>query len=243
MKEIILRESEYAQKVLSSGDFGNAPSFTMMIMAKYLRTQGYENKEIAKKIEETALKSDPYIIKDRFRSIIDMYVKKSEGYNLVDVEGVIITEKELSDIALIEGDMRKKLMFTLLCLAKYGNILSTKNDNWVNKPDKDIFALANIKVTVKRQSLLLNDLWRLGFIKYGRAVDNTNINVTIVDTESKEGILISDFRNLGNQYMMNIYTDYIRCQDCGIVIHKSCNAQKYCRECAKKKVTRNKRDN
>lgn len=235
MKEIILKEKEYALKVLNEAYFGETPSTAITVAAKYLRSQGMNNRQIGDRIEEAALKADPYMIKNNFRAVIDMFVKKSEGYNLVDSDGIVITEKELSDIKLIEGDMRKKLMFTLICLAKYGNLLSNSNNNWVNRADKEIFNLANIKVTVTRQSLLINDLWRLGFIKYSRAVDNTNINVCITDAEGKDGVLISDFRNLGNQYMMRFNNDYIKCQDCGIVVHKSSNAQKYCGMCSGKR--------
>lgn len=235
MKEIILNEKEYALKVLNEAYFGETPSTAITVAAKYLRSQGLNNRQIGDRIEEAAVKADPYMIKNNFRSVIDMFVKKSEGYNLVESSGVVITEKELSDIKLVEGDMRKKLMFTLVCLAKYGNLLSGSNNNWVNRADKEIFNLANVKVTTMRQSLLINDLWRLGFIRYSRAVDNTNINVCIVDTEGRDGVLISDFRNLGNQYMMNFKSDYIKCQDCGIVVPKTSNAQKYCKICSGKR--------
>ena len=123
-------------------------------------------------------------------------------------------------------------MFTMLCLAKYGNEISPTNNNWVNKKDKDIFTLSNITATLKRQSLMINDLWTLGYVGYSRVVDNINLNVKIVDNDRPEVLFVSDFRNLGNQYMRYCGEKFIECQSCGKVVRQNKNVQKYCTECA-----------
>ena len=124
-------------------------------------------------------------------------------------------------------------MFTLLCLSKYGNAISPKNNSWVNRDVREILALANVKVTVKRQSLLFNDLWNAGYIGFSNIIDNINVNVKIIDESESDIVMrIDDFRNLGNQYMRYIGDGYMVCHHCGIVIKRNAPNQKYCKDCA-----------
>ena len=111
-------------------------------------------------------------------------------------------------------------------------MFNPNNNNWVNRKDNEIFSLANITLTTKRQSLLINDLWTMQYIGYSRVVDNININVKIVDNESPTVLYISDFRNLGNQYMRYCGEKYIECECCGKVVKEKHGKQRYCTECA-----------
>ena len=43
---------------------------------------------------------------------------------------------------------------------------------------------------------------------------------------------ITDFRNLGNQYMMYLGESYFQCVECGLVVRRITNNQKYCDDCA-----------
>jgi len=80
---------------------------------------------------------------------------------------------------------------------------------------------------------MINDLWREGYVGYSNIVDNINLNVKILDTEEEDvSVFISDFRNLGNQYMQLVGENYMTCQNCGVVVRKTSNRQKYCQACA-----------
>ena len=127
--------------------------------------------------------------------------RHADKYPLIELSGITLFKEELSVVSELQTKMLRKLIFTLLCLAKYGNAINPKNNNWVNFTAKDIFPLANIKTTTTRQSLLINDLWRGGFIGYSNAVDNVNINVKIIRDTGDPELFISDFRSLGNQYL------------------------------------------
>ena len=107
-----------------------------------------------------------------------------------------------------------------------------QNAGWVNRPDKEIFKLANVVTSVKRQSLMLNDLRSSGLIRFSRKVDNININVQCIDMDGDAYLQITDFRNLGYQYMRYCGEPYFECAECGIVIKRMSNAQKYCHDCA-----------
>lgn len=232
MTNIILDERAYAECALKSLTLGAKPAETLNRVARYYYSEGYKKKEIIGLLEDFMLKCDPSINIVRWQTVIDRQASFSDRYELINIQGINITKHEIEKIKELDGRLLQRLLFTMLCLAKYSNSVNPKNNGWVNRKDNEIFSLANISITNKRKSLMINDLWRLGFIGYSRIVDNININVKIIDDDSPTELIISDFRNLGNQYLRYRGEKYIECQCCGIVVKQGGNVQKYCRDCA-----------
>lgn len=232
MTNIVLNERACAEYALENLVLGSKPIETLGRVARYYYSIGYKKKEIGSLIEDFMLKCDPTINIVKWQATIDKQVSSADKYDLIDISGVAITQSEMEKIQAIEGKLLQRLMFTMLCLAKYGNAINPNNNGWVNRKDKEIFSLANISITTKRQSLMINDLWTMQYIGYSRVVDNININVKIIDDESTVVLFISDFRNLGNQYMKYCGEKYIECQCCGKIVRQNKNVQKYCNECA-----------
>lgn len=232
MTNIVLNEKACAEFAIENLTLGNKPIETLGRVARYYYSEGYKKKEIVGLLEDFVLKCDPAINIVKWQSAIDRQARGADKYKLIDIPGVSITQREMEKIQSIDGKLLQRLMFSMLCLAKYGNAVSPNNNCWVNRKDKEIFKLANIAITSKRQSLMINDLWTMGFIGYSRVVDNVNINVKIIDEESPTVLFVSDFRNLGNQYMRYCGEKYIECHCCGKVVKQNKNKQKYCNECA-----------
>lgn len=232
MTNIVLNEKACAEHAIANLTLGSKPIETLGRVARYYYSEGYKKREIGSLLEDFMLKCDPTINIVKWQATIDRQVNSADKYELIDIPGVAVTKSEMEQIKKIEGKLLQRLMFTMLCLAKYGNAINPNNNSWVNRKDKEIFSLANITITTKRQSLMINDLWTLGYIGYSRVVDNININVKIVDDESPVELFVTDFRNLGNQYMRYCGEKYIECQCCGVVIRKDSNVQRYCRDCA-----------
>lgn len=232
MTNIVLNERAYAEDALKNLSLGSKPIETLGRIARYYYSMGYKKKEIGGMLEDFMLKCDPTINIVKWQGTIDKQVSSADKYELIDISGIKITQSEMDKIQHIEGKLLQRLMFTMLCLAKYGNEISPNNNNWVNRKDKEIFSLANITITTKRQSLLINDLWRMQYIGYSRVVDNININVKIINNDSPTVLCINDFRNLGNQYMRYCGEKYIECECCGKVVKGNHGRQKYCAECA-----------
>lgn len=160
-------------------------------------------------------------------------VQRASKYRLLVADGISITRAEVDKIDAIDGVLKRKVMFSMLCVAKYFNLRNPdSNNNWINVKIKDVFSMANVTMTVKRQYLMINDLIRDGYLKPSVAVDNTNLNVQIVDDDSETVLVVSEFRNLGNQYMMFKGENYIVCADCGAIVRRTSNSQKYCRRCS-----------
>lgn len=232
MSEIVLNEKQWAEDALENLEIGVKPSETLGRLARYYYQQGYKKNEIPALLEQFLLRCDPSINIVRWQGVIDARAKTADKYQLINLTGIDITAEEVKKIKELPGVLLQRLMFTLLCLAKYGNAVFSRNNGWVNREAREIFAMANIVLTIKRQSLLINDLWRAGYIGFSNIVDNVNVNVKIIDNESPAVLRITDFRNLGNQYMMYTGGSYIMCENCGAVIKRVTNNQRYCRDCS-----------
>lgn len=232
MTTIVLNEKACAEYALENLALGLKPIETLGRVARYYYSEGYKKKEIVNLIEDFMLKCDPTINIVKWQSTIDRQVNSADKYELIDIQGIAITQKEMEMIDKIDGKLLRKLIFTMLCLAKYGNAVNPNNNGWVNRKDSEIFSLANIKVQDKKKSLMINDLWNMKYIGYSRVVDNVNINVKIIDDTTPVALFITDFRNLGNQYLKYCGERYIECQCCGKVVRQNNNSHKYCNECA-----------
>lgn len=233
MTEIILNEKNWAETAIENSDLGSKPGETLMRVAKYYYSMGYKRSEIERLLEEFVLRCDSSVCIPKWHMLISRCAASAGKYAMIDIAGVFITQKEMEVIQSIKGKLAQRLMFTLICLAKYGNAVNPNNGNWVNRASRDIFALANITINTNRQSLIINDLWRAGYIGYSNIVDNINLNIKVVDDSMDDvAVFITDFRNIGNQYMKIIGENYMECQNCGLVIKRTSNRQKYCPSCA-----------
>lgn len=240
---IVLNEREYAMAALQRCDLGAKPLETLGRIAKYYRSEGYKKTEIHRMLESFVLKCDPTINIVKWQDAIAKQVKCTDKYSLVEIDGIPITQKELDICNSLSGKQVKRLMFTLICIAKFNNAANDKNNGWVNRQDNEIFRMANVTTPIKRQSLMLNDLRELGLIRFSRKVDNININVTCIDDSGDPALVITDYRNLGYQYMKYCGEPYFECASCGIVVKRGSNIQKYCHDCAVDVNRQRARDN
>lgn len=233
MPEIILNERQWAEDAIAKKSMGSKPSETIWRIARYYHSAGYKKKEIEGKLEDFLLMCDPSVNIVKWQGMIEYHARNASKYELIEIPEIRVTKREMESISSLNGVLLQRIMFTLLCLAKYGNKINPKNNGWVNRETREIFSMANVIVTVKRQSLLINDLWRAGMIGYSNIVDNVNVYVNIMDDDDTDvALTVSDFRNIGNQYMRYIGGEYIACENCGIVIKRTSPRQKYCKECA-----------
>ena len=91
--------------------------------------------------------------------------------------------------------------------------------------------MANINTSIKRQSLMYYNLNENGMVQFSKKVDNTNVRVCFI-SPGDTAMVVTDFRNLGYQYLRHHGEPYFECQNCGITV-KSENTtgrkQKYCK--------------
>lgn len=227
-----MNERDFAETAIQNCSLNSKPLETLGRVARYYYAEGYKKSEIRHLLEDFMLKCDPSINIVKWQEAIERQVKAADKLTLIELDSIPITQRELDICDSLNGKQIRRLMFTLICLAKYANAVSDQNNGWVNRPDKEIFRLANVVTPIKRQSLMLNDLRELGLIRFSKKVDNVNINVLCIDDTGSAVLHISDFRNLGYQYLRYCGEPYFECVSCGLVVKRNNNVQKYCPECA-----------
>jgi hypothetical protein len=237
---IVMNEYEWAERALSERSLGPKPVETLTRVSKYYAANQYPKREIRRLLDEFMLQCDPSVNLVSWSDLLDRLAKNSDRYDLIVLDKVSVTSTELDIIKELKGAQLRRLAFTLLCLAKYWDAVRRNNSHWVNTPDREIVQMANINTSIKRQSLLFGQLRDAGLIRFSRKVDNLSVQVLFIDDESEPEIEVTDFRNLGFQYMMHYGAPYFVCENCGLVTKmKDGNAesrpgrpQKYCPECA-----------
>lgn len=236
---IVLNEREWAEAAINTCQLGKKPSETLTRVAKYYhQIEGYTKEETREKLESFLIMCDPSVVLVKWGDTIDRVLKQVGKYEIIQLDGVSITEAELDSIQSIEGVQLQRLSFALLCISKYWNQVRGNDSGWVNTPDKDIMKMANINTSIKRQSAMFHTLKSGGLINFGKRVDSLSIQVRYIDTGSDEIVHITDFRNLGNQYMMLLGGRYIQCSHCGVTIKKNSNSHRYCADCAEEMYVR-----
>lgn len=238
MREIILDEAQWVESALESPSLFGNPVGTLAKVAKYYHSRGYKKTEIRDKLEDYLKRCEPDFPIIKWHKLLDNLTKNAGKYKLIRIDGVKITKTEMSKIGELGSVWARRFMFAILCIAKYWNAVNESNNNWVNLPSRDLFIFANDEhMSSMRQSLMINDLWKKGYLGYNKIVDNVNLQVNIVDDDD-EALFVTDFRNLGNQYMRYVNPSaYMECQCCGCVVARRSNRQKYCKKCADKIVS------
>lgn len=231
---IVLNEHDWARECIETRSLGKKPFETLSRVAKYYLDKNYGKKETRRAIEQFLLQCEPTASLPKWANTLELALNRALKYDAIQIDSIDITAAEMERIDALEGKQIRRLAFTLLCLAKYWNLVNPNCDNWVNNKDSEIMRMANINTSIKRQSLMYYNLNELGMIQFSRRIDNTNVRVCFA--EAGETVMtITDFRNLGYQYLKYHGEPYFECANCGLVIKQNTTAGrklKYCRECA-----------
>lgn len=184
------------------------------------------------------LECDPGIVMVSWDAVIDRMVSSAKKNRLITLDHITITKPEIKRIESLQERQLQRLAFTLLCIARFKNETADGPCMWVNTPDREIMKMANINTSIRRQSTLYAKLHDEGMIRFSSRVDNTNVEVLFAE-DGDAAIEVSDFRNLGYQYLMYHGEDYFVCEECGITeksgsSHLGGRKKKYCQSCAAK---------
>ena len=235
--EIILNEYEWAEQAIAERKLGSKPMDTLTRVAKYYMANQYSRNDVRDMLDIFLTKCDPDASLVQWSDTLDRVVKAAAKRPIIQIEGVQIYQSELDCIERIERKQLQRLAFTMLCIAKYWDAVSPNNNHWLNTQDRDIFALANIRTSGRRQCAMYGELKNAGLIRFSKKVDNLNVQLTFVSENDKEpAMFVSDFRNLGYQYLSRTDESYFKCENCGIIDRKNTankgRKQKYCAGCA-----------
>ena len=233
--EIILNETEWAVAQINKREMCRDAYSMFRRIARYYLDEGYDKEETLRRMEQFLIAANPDASPVRWHEMMERALTHASKQPAVDAGSITVTVPEMETIKALKGKQLQRLAFTLLCISKFWNLYSAKNDSWVRTPDNEIMRYANIKTSVMRQSLLYHSLIESGLIRMPKKVDNTNVKVEFAQ-DGETAIVVEDFRNLGYQYLMCIGEPYFKCERCGLVTKiknpGSGRPQKYCISCA-----------
>lgn len=231
---VVLNERKYAEELLASKNFPEKPTSALNRLVRYYKASGKNRGEVRKLLEDYLQQRDPQLNILKWQRTIERAIRAQWKYELVELESILVTRREMQICESVKQEEGQRLMFTLICLARFFNTISEKNNGWVNQKDNDIFNTANIKRTIRRQSALLMMLHNLGLIEFSNRVDNINIRVACLSGPEDQDIVmrITNFQDLGNQYLVYHGEKFLECDLCGRLVRRTNNRQQHCRECA-----------
>lgn len=233
--QIILNETEWAQEQINKKVIGSDVYNTFRRVGRYYLDKGYDKKEVRQKLDIFFEACDPTSSPVMWAACIDRALQHAVRQPPIDVGEIVVTTQEIAAIKTAHGKLLQRLAFTLLLLAKYWNLYSETNNSWVRTADCDIMRLANIKTSIRRQCNMFKDLKECGLINFSKRVDNTNVQVTFIGGD-EPAVSVSNFVNLGHQYLKYTGEPFIFCNRCGACVKEDNpnkgRRQKYCHECA-----------
>lgn len=235
----ILNEAEYAEKCLREGIVDKNPYQVISILAKYYYHRfNRKPKQIKELLIEYLSRYYPRyeLNEEQWLTAVERLATNSKKWKLYEFAGVKITKKEFETIRNIKNKSLEKLAFTSLCLAKAHNLRNPKNNGWVNTDTAEVFKAARINCSTLEQDLKLNKLHQRRLVDFPKQNDNLNFRITFCDSDGEEEIFVSDFRELGYEYLNHIGAKFIRCAECGILTPPGdTNKKKYCEKHKSKK--------
>lgn len=233
---IILNEKDYAEERLRNNDIGENPYITLVILSKYYYHKcGYKKKKIANLLFEFLQKAyltDSMNVSS-WRDTIDKLANRAKNQQLYEISGVRITKSEINVIEDLENETLQRLVFTMLCIAKLNNIKNPNNNGWVNTDTKELFDYARITCRASKRDDYIGQLWEMRLLEFPKRIDNLNVRVTFInDEDTNEAMFISDFRELGYEYLLHNGENFIRCAECGILVRgNKAGTKRYCKDC------------
>jgi len=246
MKEYILNERKYIEnEVLTSTKEIEKPGQILPLLAQYYyQYEGLRKKRITELLLLTLAEKYPLYPQNKndWSNTCDRIARHTGGVKLLEIDGIDITSGELETIAQVNDKALERLLFTLLCLAKYYNAKNPNNNGWTNTDIKDIFNLAKVKGNQKERGLTLYKLKEMGFIETPKRIDKVNLRVNFIDDKTAILLTVTDFRELGLQYNhFKGYGDYFKCEKCGLTVKtskKNVNGKCLCKSCLNERKMR-----
>ena len=229
---IIFDEREYARTIIKKGiQSSGSKGRGLLLVANYLREQGYEDEQIENELHRISKKSFSDYNKVMMYDYIDKRVKRSKKGRLKTNSPVNITEAEINTILSEENEKYQKLMFVYLVLAKFYMENSNSEKYYVGCSDTDIFKLCDMYVKRQEKREMMHYLTKKGYIepttKMSSIVNYVNENSEVVMKVIPDETMIYSFEQ---KYLGGIF---INCEVCGKLVKKTNNRIKYCKECAR----------
>lgn len=247
-----MNEVKLVEEMISDmGVLSDTPYKEIDLLAKYYREKGYSKKEVENLIFDVLEKKINNFLKPKWEEIVEKKVKKvfKEEKELIRIDSVYITEAEIELLHKLEDRKERKLLFTLMCLARFNNLCYKNTYNKIYNKSSDVIKLSNIRGVAKSDlHKTYHSLRVKGLIDFFGKGEESNKIVVKCLYENSEKILdivkLEDLGNLIEDELKIMFDGYKRCEceDCGKAYKpkEKDYSSKYCEKC--KKIVKNKQN-
>ena len=234
---MILNEKEYIERVINEGRKKSDNFFvvTKLLCIYYSQEYGYTKNKVNKKLIEFYEKEN-----NKFPDYytLDMFNKYSRKHTnqrkLLEADFIPIYKDEMEIIQGLDNKINQRLLFTMMCLARYNNYLKGTNYNYTNNDRYKIAKLAAIPGSKDEKMDRFGELIDIGLVSYAKKTMNTKINCMTDNFDQEIAIKITRIEDIANQYRLYCGEDYVYCEDCGLLFrNSSTKPAKKCPTCRK----------
>ena len=179
---------------------------------------------------------------------VNKAIKSAKKVGLKQVDHIYITKSELDFISKLDDIKLEKVAFVLLALAKYHNEVSEDYDDRVYIKLSEVKKMARINMNRIDFEYFYANLYDKGVLQHNTSPISTIQIVNFVSHNQEDEIVFElkevDYLELAYVYLSwkNDGKGYTRCTRCDRLMRQSkTKPRKYCEECAKEVVTKQKR--
>lgn len=208
MLKIVINEVDRAKELLENIDTIKENSYqNLLIIAKYYKyVLNYQENKIKKELNLLLEKTVKKYIPKEYEDFIDKIIKKCNEQSLFCYEHMPITNNEIKLIKTLNDKTLERVMFTLVCLSKYYDLINLKNNHWVALDIKAIFYISGLKRTKVDQIKILRKLKELDYIEFSKNIASNSLRIKAIEKlknykdKNENVIYVKEFKDLCKLY-------------------------------------------
>lgn len=243
MLGVIVNEEKIVEKALEGKLLIDNQSKVVYLLIKYFCGEGKTDMlEIKEEIFKIMSKCDSEFTRPKWNEYLEKqifkYIKNKERYNsnddLIHIENIKITNKELEVIDSLKDKKLQKIAFILLVYVKINQQLHKNDSEWINYALGNIFKESKITGDSKTKMKLLHELSKKELITNNLDNRKCSIRINYIHNESKLVLTIDDLEGVIHYYLNYLGEHWKKCVNCGkwFKLKNKYSPQKYCNSCS-----------
>lgn len=233
--EFIFDEQKYVSDLLKGGKFTTnkfGDFINKITRYNYFVRQLSDNENIEYTKMWLTVHCNNFIVRD-YLDTIENAVKSAKTFPLRKIDGIQIYDSELTTISSLNNIRKEKLLFAMLCMAKYQQKWSKCFNGKFIDSITNMFKTARVNISRDDKYQMLHDLYELGLIGVSYKADGAETYVNFVsdgenDSVNDEvGVLTeNDYKELAYTYLnWKNHGGYVKCKndECGRLFKKKGN--------------------
>lgn len=237
MKYPIMNEMSVIEDVLQDRSDVTTHVALSLLARYYLHTKAYKPKEAAEELHTYLLCHIPDYRREQWDSTVTKAIKIGRSRGPTQFPKIPIYAQEMALVDAQKTLAERRLLFTLIVLAKHQNDRREDESGWVNYPMAELLRFACNSGDSKRGLECIHHFYQSGYVILRPGIGKLSLQVKCLANEGEVVMELDDLRAIGYEYMnYHNLAKFTRCADCGLLFkqNKQCN-RKYCENCRQRK--------